>query len=194
MLYSTVYTDGGLQTLMEKMVESERPTLMLVQHEELFPSLVDQTTQSRSHVFGAITNIRWCEGGVGGTHEDSLLSLYPHYRVVKARVNPRAKKNYCYVNSSQCESCSKNKPQGVGFGGIPGRFRLWLDRDLTKSYATTKCPTYEDGVVLDHHTEKLNITLIELWAIIEVDETMDEPDYKIDYNDPLRNLKYLADK
>jgi hypothetical protein len=115
--------------------------------------------------------------------------MYPNYRVVRTRTDRRTKKNYRYMNSSTCLACGPTKPQGIGFGGANGEFRVWLDRSLTGSYCRKEDACYEPGSILTCHTKALNINLIEAWSVVEPPELDDFDAYKQDYDDPLRKYK-----
>jgi len=63
--------------------------------------------------------------------------------------------NYVYLNTTKIEN--SNLVQGIGFGGVIGEFRLWLDNDIdTKSYLRPKDKTYEIGYLAGTNN-KLNL-------------------------------------
>lgn len=52
--------------------------------------------------------------------------------------------------------------QGIGFGGVIGEFRLWIDNDIdAKSYLRPKDKTYEIGYLAGNNN-KLNLQRIEI--------------------------------
>lgn len=54
--------------------------------------------------------------------------------------------------------------QGLGFGGVFGEHRLWIDNDIeTKSYARPKDNCFEIGYIAGSN-ENLHITHIEIYG------------------------------
>lgn len=65
-----------------------------------------------------------------------------------------------YLNSTKVEG--SDKVQGLGFGGMIGEFRLWIDNDIdTKSYLRPKDKTYEIGYIAGKNNT-LNLQRIEI--------------------------------
>jgi len=119
--------------------------------------LVTRTTQGE--VVGGLSNA-WEDGNgkFGGTSECFLFSLSPGFQVLRS--NARSG-NYVYLNAR-----NKHVARGLGFGGQPGFFRLWLDADFEECYVLENDATYSAGQLLlgSGMQRRFEPSVVEIWA------------------------------
>ncbi|KFH05516.1 TLD protein [Toxoplasma gondii VAND] len=93
-------------------------------------------------VLGAMISTEWKDGGhvYMGDANCFLFSLEPQFQIIRPSGLGR---NFVYINV-------KNQfyPRGIGFGGQPGCFRLWLDDEFQNCYCTKSDATYGPGVLV----------------------------------------------
>lgn len=187
LLYSTLVHPGGFDEMINSILESHLPTLMLFQHEEQYTALHDRSVFSKSHIFGAISNSRWFNTGQAcGVPSDAIFSLYPNYQMLYGRKDKACSRNYCYLNYPQKNEGKPDHPQGIGFGGSADghNCRIWIDRNLENSYVRDDDASYESGPLVQKHVKTLRITLIEVWGIVHPQHEEDADDV----NNQIRNI------
>nr|CEL64477.1 TPA: TLD domain-containing protein, putative [Neospora caninum Liverpool] len=100
-------------------------------------------------VLGAMISSEWKDAGhvYIGDSNCFLFSLEPQFQVIRPSGLGR---NFVYINV-------KNQfyPRGIGFGGQPGCFRLWLDDEFQNCYCTKSDATYGPGVLLPPRRSRL---------------------------------------
>ncbi|CAD8142784.1 unnamed protein product [Paramecium pentaurelia] len=169
LIYSNIAHQGGFNQMVQAMINSKLPTLLLVQHEEIYDQKIKQQN------FGAITNLRWYDTQqYFGTKDDCIFSLYPYYKIFKSK---KGEYNYCYLDSQK----------GFGFGGKNAEgFRIWIDKNIENSYCNQFDDTYENGPIVLPYVKKLKIKIIEIWAIQHpADDLDDNTEVIVDLKDPL---------
>ncbi|CAD8153756.1 unnamed protein product [Paramecium pentaurelia] len=172
LLYSNLVHNGGFKQMINNIIQSGLPTLILIQHEELYDALHDKSNILKTYTFGAISNQRWFDTAQSqGDAKDCIFSLYPYFVVYQAKKDRNAKKNFCYLNTKDM-----SKPQGMGFGVDENKFRIWIDKDLNKSTCSAEDLSYESGDLVHKHIKKLKISVIEVWGIVHpaIEEQLDE--------------------
>ncbi|CAK82191.1 unnamed protein product (macronuclear) [Paramecium tetraurelia] len=170
LLYSSVAHQGGFNQMVQSLKECKLPTIMFFQHEENYEK------KTKQQIFGALTNLRWYDTKqYFGTKKDCIFSLYPYFKIYRSK--RRGEQNYCFLDSNK----------GLGFGGKNGEgFRIWIDKNLQNSYCTQNDESYENGPLVLSYVKKLQINVIEIWAIQHpADENDENFDLKIDLKDPL---------
>jgi len=79
--------------------------------------------------------------------------LCPNFIVFNPKKEKTAKKNYCYLNTTD-----KTKPIGLGFGYDEGKCRIWIDKDMiNKSYVNKEDSSYDSGDLVSKHIKKLQV-------------------------------------
>ncbi|CAD8058617.1 unnamed protein product [Paramecium sonneborni] len=170
LLYSSVAHQGGFNQMIQSLKDCKLPTLMFFQHEENYEQ------KTKQQIFGALTNLRWYDTKqYFGTKKDCIFSLYPYFKIYRSK--KRGEQNYCFLDSNK----------GFGFGGKNGEgCRIWIDKNLQNSYCTQIDDSYENGPLILSYVKKLQINIIEIWAIQHpTDENDENFDIKIDLKDPL---------
>ncbi|CAK64355.1 unnamed protein product (macronuclear) [Paramecium tetraurelia] len=173
LLYSNLVHNGGFKQMINNIIQSGLPTLILIQHEEIYEALHDKSNIQKTYTFGAVSNQRWFDTAQPqGDIKDCIFSLYPYFVVYQAKKDRTAKKNFCYLNTKDI-----SKPQGIGFGFDDDKFRIWIDKDLNKSTCSSEDQSYESGDLVHRHIKKLKISVIEVWGIVPpaIEEQLDDP-------------------
>ncbi|CAD8072773.1 unnamed protein product [Paramecium sonneborni] len=202
LLYSNLVHNGGFKQMVNNIIQSGLPTLILLQHEEIYEALHDKSNIQKTYTFGAISNQRWFDTALPqGDNKDCIFSLYPYFVVYQPKKDRTAKKNFCYLNTKDI-----SKPQGIGFGLDENKFRIWIDKDLNKSTCSSEDLSYENGDLVHRHIKKLKIAVIEVWGIIPpaIEEQIEdhkianaEPEYQqfeIYATDEIENQQHLESK
>ncbi len=52
--------------------------------------------------------------------------------------------------------------EGLGWGGEIGKFRLFIDEDLTKGYSSIRCNTFDDGQIAPL---EFRVSVVEAWGL-----------------------------
>jgi len=119
--------------------------------------LVARTKQGE--VLGGLSNV-WEDrnGKFAGTSECFLFSLAPSFQVLRSSARSG---NYVYLNAR-----NKHAARGLGFGGQPGFFRLWLDADFEDCYVLENDATYGTGQLLlgSGMQRRFEPSVVEIWA------------------------------
>jgi len=119
--------------------------------------LVTRTTQGE--VVGGLSNA-WEDGNgkFRGTSECFLFALSPGLQILRSSARSG---NYVYLNAR-----NKHVARGLGFGGQPGFFRLWLDADFEECYVLENDATYSTGQLLlgSGMQRRFEPSIVEIWA------------------------------
>jgi len=114
---------------------------------------------TKGEVFGALSTV-WADGNGRylGSAECFLFSLAPMPSVFRSSSRSG---NYVYLNAR-----NKFEPQGLGFGGQPKFFRLWIDASFEECYALESDATYAGGPLLPAEglQTPFSIAYLEVWG------------------------------
>ncbi|GMF09236.1 unnamed protein product [Phytophthora lilii] len=109
-------------------------------------------------VFGMFCDTEWKESSrYYGGNGCFLFRMAPEINMYRVSASG-ANENYMYLNSKGFAL-----PRGLGMGGSPDKFRLFLSEDLDEhSYTTPKCLSFEAGRLSS--SEQFVIDAMEVWG------------------------------
>lgn len=139
-------SDGfSFNRLAYAIVGYQGPLCFLFEHED----------EGKTYILGAYLNTTIKDNAkFHGTADSCLFQVSPEVKMLWT-YNNEGGENYVYLNTMKIEN--SNLVQGLGFGGVIGEFRLWVDNDIdTKSYLRPKDKTYEIGYLAGNNN-KLNL-------------------------------------
>lgn len=108
-------------------------------------------------LFGAYTDSNWEPSGKYSGTYSFLFSCTTKFSICKPT---GTKQNFTYFYTNK-KSFNKY-PVGIGFGGEPGNFRLWIDEDLETGIVRNTDATFETGSLCSEST--FDIASIEVWG------------------------------
>lgn len=116
-------------------------------------------TTTKGEIFGAFVATPWeMSSSYWSNSNCYLFGVSPVLSIRHATSN--AQPNYCYFFTNK--KSFTGKPVGIGFGGTPGNFRLWIDEDLLTGTIRTMDPSYENGLISPNPV--FDIASIEVWG------------------------------
>lgn len=91
-----------------------------------------------------------------GNSSSFLFTLIPNLRIYRSK----SPSNSCY---QWLNTKSYGHPHGIGFGGTPEGFRLFIPDTMEQCTAIGACPTFESGRFVEG--DKFDIDVMEIWGV-----------------------------
>jgi len=109
-------------------------------------------------VFGGLAPSQWrANNEMYGEGEGFVFRLAPDFRIYPARVGGNG--SFMYLNLK-----GFSLPHGMGLGGTIGNFRIFLPESLEECTSTTRCLTFENGVLSSAGKGTFEIQDLEIWG------------------------------
>lgn len=116
-------------------------------------------TTTKGEIFGGFVATPWDTSSNYWSNSNCFLfGISPVLSVRHAQAS--GPNNYVYFFSNK--KSFTGKPVGIGFGGTPGNFRLWIDEDLMTGTVRSMDPTYEMGPITSNPA--FDIASVEVWG------------------------------
>ena len=116
-------------------------------------------TTTKGEIFGAFVATPWdTSSNYWSTSNCYLFGISPVLSIRHTLAS--GPPNYAYFFSNK--KSFTGKPVGIGFGGTPGNFRLWIDEDLMTGTVRSMDPSFESGTIAGNPA--FDIASIEVWG------------------------------
>jgi len=120
---------------------------------------------TKGEIFGAFVATPWEMGSTyWGNSNCFLFGISPVLSVCRplgsSSSSATSSPNFVYFFTNK--KSFTGKPVGIGFGGVPGNFRLWVDEDMLSGSVRTMDPTFETGALAGNPA--FDIASIEVWG------------------------------
>lgn len=146
LLYSSTHHGRSLNRYIHHVIGYKAESLFLI-------------TTTKGEIFGAYVATPWDTSSNYWSNSNCyLFGISPVLSIRHTLASGPA--NYAYFFSNK--KSFTGKPVGIGFGGSPGNFRLWIDEDLMTGTVRSMDPSFEMGAIAANPA--FDIASIEVWG------------------------------
>jgi hypothetical protein len=146
LLYSSAVHGRSLNRYVHHVVGYKSETMFII-------------TTTTGEIFGAFVSTPWESNSSYWSNSNCYLFGISPVLAMRHSIS-HGPANYAYFFTNK--KSFSGKPVGIGFGGVPGNFRLWIDEDLLSGTVRTMDPSFETGAIASNPA--FDIASIEVWG------------------------------